>query len=103
MELTPAFAVPVFNARLQPCDRLNRELEQLFLARETPEYRNPAPSHNPQAEMFESRVDLFTWPEPCIQELRKFMLEAVFRAAMTASEMPANEFGRLRLNNHTWF
>ena len=86
VELTPAFAVPIGHARLEPCDRLNRELEQLFLTRETQEYRNPAPSHNPQAEMFESRFDLFTWPEPCIQELRKFMLESVFRVAMAASK-----------------
>ena len=103
VELTSAFAVPIGHARLESCDRLNRELEQLFLARETQEYRNPAPSHNPQAEMFESRFDLFTWPEPCIQELRKFMLEGVFRVAMAASEMAPEEFARLRLNNHTWF
>ena len=103
MEIIPAFAVPICHARLESCERLNRKLEQLFLARETQEYRNPAPSHNPQAEMFESRVDLFTWPEPCVQELRKFMLEAVFRAAMAASETAREEFARLRLNNHTWF
>jgi len=103
MELTAAFAVPICHARLESCDRLNRELEQLFLARETQEYRNPAPSHNPQAEMFESRFDLFTWPEPCIQELRNFMLEAVFRVAMAASETAREEFARLHLNNHTWF
>jgi uncharacterized protein (TIGR02466 family) len=103
VELTAAFAVPVCHARLENCDQLNRELEQLFLARETQEYRNPAPSHNPQAEMFESRVDLFTWPEPCIQQLRKFMLDAVFRAAMAASATAPADFARLRLNNHTWF
>ena len=103
MEVIPAFAVPVCHDRLKDCDRLNRELELLLLARETPEYRNPTPSHNPQAEMFESRFDLFTWPEPCIQELRKFMLESVFRAAMAASETAREEFARLRLNNHTWF
>ncbi len=103
MELTAAFAVPIGQSRLEPCDRLNRELAQLFLARETKEYQNPAPSHNPQPEMFESRVDLFTWPEPCIQELRKFMLESVFRVAMAASETVREEFARLSLNNHTWF
>lgn len=103
MEITAAFAVPICHARLESCDRLNRELEQLFLSRETQEYRNPLPSHTPQAEMFESRVDLFTWPEPCIQELRKFMLESVFRVAMAASESARDEFARLHLNNHTWF
>lgn len=103
MEIIPAFAVPVCRGKLDTCERLNRELEQLFLARETQAFRNPTPSHNPQAEMFESRVDLFTWPEPCIQELRQFMLESVFRVAMAASETAREEFARLHLNNHTWF
>lgn len=103
MEIIPAFAVPVCHTRLASCERLNRELEQLFLARETQEYRNPAPSHHPQPEMFESRYDLFTWQDACIQELRQFMLESVFRVAMAASDTPREEFARLRLENHTWF
>lgn len=103
MELTPAFAVPIAHAFLKPCDSLNRELEKLFLERETQEFRNPAPAHNPQAEMFESRVDLFTWPEPCIRALRDFMLESVFRVAMAASATAPGDFARLRLSNHTWF
>src|SRR6476660_9830551 len=103
MEVIPAFAVPVCHTLLEQCEPLNRELEQLFLARETQEYRNPMPSHSPQPEMFESRVDLFTWPEPCIQQLRGFVLEAVFRVAMAASESAREDFSRLTLNNHTWF
>ena len=89
MEITAAFAVPICHATLAACDRLNRELAQLFLARETKEYQNPAPSHNPQPEMFESRVDLFTWPEPCIQELRKFMNTAMSNPPMSPSTTSA--------------
>jgi len=103
MDVIPAFAVPICHSRLESCDRLNRELEELFLARETQEFRNATPSHSPQAEMFESRYDLFTWPDLCIQELRRYMLESVFRVAMAASETPNEEFARLHLNNHTWF
>jgi len=103
VQIVPAFAVPVCQARLEACDRLNRELQALFLERETAEYRNPTPSHIVQPQMFESRYDLFTWPQPCIQELRTFVLESVFRAAMSAADTVADEFARLRLNNHTWF
>ena len=103
MEISPAFAVPVGHTFLKPCEELNRELASLFLWRETPEFRNPAPSHVPQLEMFESRVDLFTWPEPCIQSLRKFVLESVFRIAMAASQSAPGDFARLNLHNHTWF
>ena len=101
--ISPGFAVPFAEARLEPCERLNRELEALFLARETDEYRNPTPSHVPQAEMFESRFNLFRWPESCVQELRSFMLDSVARTVLETSTLPPAELARLRMHNHTWY
>ncbi|HXZ60245.1 MAG TPA: putative 2OG-Fe(II) oxygenase [Steroidobacteraceae bacterium] len=101
--VSPGFAVPFAEGRLVPCERLNRELEDLFLARETEEYRNPTPSHIPQAEMFESRFNLFRWPERCIQELRSFMLDSVARAVLETSTLAAEELARLKMHNHTWY
>ncbi|MBV8402622.1 MAG: hypothetical protein JO203_00380 [Gammaproteobacteria bacterium] len=101
--LRPAFAVPLGQARLTPCERLNGELEELFLARETPEHRNPMPSHTPQAEMFESRFNLFRWTEPCVQELRRFMLDTVAQTVLLATSISGAELAQLRFHNHTWF
>jgi uncharacterized protein (TIGR02466 family) len=103
LKLTPAFAVPILQGRLAGCERLNGELESLLLQRETDEYRNPTPSHVPQIETFESRFNLFRWPEPCIQELRQFMLDAVSRAVIQTSSVTVEELSRLKLKNHTWF
>jgi len=97
------FAVPFVEGRLAPCERLNRELEALFLARETDEYRNPTPSHHPQTETFESRFNLFRWPEACVQELRSFMLDSVARAVLETSTLRPEELARLQMRNHTWF
>jgi uncharacterized protein (TIGR02466 family) len=101
--LRSLFAVPFGEARLAPCERLNRELEALFLARETDEYRNPTPSHIPQAETFESRFNLFRWPEPCVQELRNFMLTAVGQMVIETTTLRAEDVSRLKFQNHTWF
>jgi len=103
VRLSPIFAVPLGEARLVPCERLNRELEALFLARETDEHRNPMPSHIPQEEVFESRFNLFRWPEPCVQELRKFMLDTVAETVLQASTVSAQDFTSLKFHNHTWF
>ncbi|HXY95430.1 MAG TPA: putative 2OG-Fe(II) oxygenase [Steroidobacteraceae bacterium] len=103
LEIIPGFAVPFAETRLAPCERLNRELEALFLARETDEYRNPTPSHLPQAELFESRFNLFRWPEPCVQELRAFVLDCVARTVLETTRVPAAELARLRMHNHTWY
>src|SRR3984893_8737692 len=101
--LSPIFAVPLGEARLVPCERLNRELEALFLARETDEHRNPMPSLIPQDEMFESRFNLFRWPEPCVQELRKFVLDSVAQTVLQTTTLLPEDFARLKFHNHTWF
>jgi len=97
------FAVPFGEARLADCARLNRELETLFLARESDEYRNPTPSHVPQVETFESRFNLFRWSEPCVQELRRFMLDAVAHTVIETTALTAQDVARLKFHNHTWF
>ncbi|MBV9620157.1 MAG: hypothetical protein JO341_03960 [Gammaproteobacteria bacterium] len=97
------FAVPLAQGRLHPCERLNQELEALFLARETDQHRNPTPSHTPQTETFESRFNLFRWPEPSVQALRRFMLESIFQVAAHASDCGPQTLARLTMHNHTWF
>lgn len=103
LALQPVFAVPLAEARLADCGRLNRELEALFLARENDEHRNPMPSHIPQQETFESRFNLFRWPEPCVQELRRFVLDSVAQTVLQAGTLRPEELTRLKLHNHTWF
>src|ERR1700687_599161 len=91
VKVNPVFAVPFGEARLASCERLNGELEALFLQRENDEYKNPPPSHTPQAETFESRFNVFLWPEPCVQELRRFMLDTIARTVIeTTNLQPAD-------------
>jgi uncharacterized protein (TIGR02466 family) len=103
LKLRPLFATPFGEVRLPSCERLNRELEALFLARENDEHRNPTPSHVPQAETFESRFNLFRWPESCVQELRAFMLNAVAQMVIETTSLKPQDIARLSFQNHTWF
>lgn len=103
LQIHPLFAVPFGEAHLASCERLNRELEALFLQRETDEHRNPTPSHVAQAETFESRFNLFRWPEACVQELRQFMLDTVARMVIETTTLRAEDVTRLKFHNHTWF
>lgn len=103
LTIEPAFAVPIVASRLEPCERLNRELAALFLARETEEFRNPTPSHIAQREVFESRFNLFRWPEGCVQELRRFMLDTVARSVLALTTLTPAALRGLTFQNHTWF
>jgi len=103
LKIYPLFAVPFGEAHLAPCERLNRELEALFVQRETEEHRNPRPSHTQQEETFESRFNLFRWPEACVQELRRFMLDGVARMVIETTTLQAEDVARLQFRNHAWF
>lgn len=103
LNIHPRFAVPFAEASLPSCERLNRELEALFLERATAEYENPAPSHVPQEETFESRFNLFLWPEACVQELRRFVLDTIARTVIDTTTLRAEDVSRLNFHNHTWF
>ena len=103
VKLRSQFAVPIGEALFAPCESLNRDLEALFLAREDNQHRNPTPSHTPQQELFESRFNLFTWPEPCVRELRQFMLDAVARTVLEASTLRPQDFTHLKFQNQTWY
>jgi uncharacterized protein (TIGR02466 family) len=97
------FATPFGELRLRNCGPLNRDLEALFLQRETEEYRNPSPSHVPQLETFESRFNLFRWTESCVQQLRSFMLNAVAQMVIETTSLTPADIAKLSFQNHTWF
>lgn len=103
LRISAVFATPLAETFLRPCERLNRELEALFLARENDENRNPTPSQTPQQELFESRFSLFRWPEACVQELRTFMLDSIVQTALHTSDLQPEDLARLTVHNHTWF
>ena len=103
LRISAVFATPLAETFLRPCERLNRELEALFLARENDEHRNPTPSQTLQEEMFESRFNVFRWPEGCVQELRTFVLDSIVQTALHTSDLQPEDLSRLTLHNHTWF
>jgi hypothetical protein len=102
-QIRSVFAVPFAHAKARDCKSLNADLERLFLSRESDEYRNPTPSHIAQAELFESRFNLFTWPDACVQTLRRFMLDAVIQTVLDTTDMRAADLQQWRFRNHTWF
>jgi len=103
VNITPAFAVPIAYAELENSRALNEQLEQLILLRENDAHRNPAPTHIPQREVFESDFDMFRWPEACVQQLRQFVLESLGEVVAQLSGYSPEDMSRLIVRNHAWF
>ncbi len=101
----PAFAVPFAEANLEQPERLNRELRQLFLEREAQgdRYRNPNASLKQHAGVFESEFMLFSWPERCIAELKRFCW---INLGSTVAQLNGYDNARmqaLQIHSHSWF
>ncbi|WP_292999833.1 putative 2OG-Fe(II) oxygenase [Nevskia sp.] len=74
VQLSAPFAVPFGFSEMPDAPSLNAELRTLFLAREAAgsTYANAQPTMKINPSLFESRFDLFRWPDPCIRRLREF-------------------------------
>ena len=53
--------------------------------------------------VFESRFDLFRWPESCVRELREFCWGQLFQVIADVNQMPPNELQQVRGHADAWF
>lgn len=79
-QIIPVFAVPLTTVRMPNHESLNQELRDLFVERaaQGERYSNPEPRVKRNKTLFESRFNLFDWPETCVQTLRTFCMEQLF-------------------------
>lgn len=77
IKIIPAFAVPFGASFMADCGAMNRDLKQLFLSRETEQYKNPNRNSLDTELVFESNFDLFTWQHECVIQLKQYMTACV--------------------------
>ncbi|HET9031540.1 MAG TPA: putative 2OG-Fe(II) oxygenase [Dokdonella sp.] len=105
MEKLSLFSVPVVRTGFPNPDKLNSELRELFLQREAEgtRWRNPAPSMSIQKGLFESHFSLFTWPEPCVQQLHEFCMVKLFDLVGEMNRYSRERLLSLESQTHAWF
>jgi hypothetical protein len=88
MQILSAFATPIASARLADAEPLNAQLRQLFLQREAEgeRWRKKVRTPTQQVNIFESEFDLFSWPDPPVQQLRSFCLGSLSQMVMQLNE-----------------
>lgn len=104
-QITPLFAVPfVFVSHPQP-EPLNSRLRELFIVREAEgaRYANPSPYTERNAPVFESRFDLFAWPQPEIMQLRDFCLSHLLRSIGQLSGFDEGTLRGINVKTDAWF
>lgn len=104
LNIIPSFATPIVETQHPDCEALNRELKELFLGLEKDEeYRKKIKTPTLQINIFESEFDLFSWPQPCIRQLRDFCINALYLTIGRLNGYSVEELKKLELFNHCWF
>lgn len=105
MKIFPLFSVPFAITELPQPTALNEELHALFLSREVDgeSWRNPTPSMTISQGLFESRFDLFAWPERCIQQLHEFCMRALLQMVGDLNGYSFDELRQFELRSDAWF
>lgn len=104
-EISAAFAVPLLQTRLEDCESLNRDLRALFMERAQvgERFANPEPRVKRNKTLYESRFDLFEWPESCVQQLRQFCLGRLYGLIKQINGYDDETLGQLHFGLESWF
>lgn len=102
--LTSAFAVPLYFEKLEDCEALNKALISLFHAKsQHTGFANPNPYTERNSELYESRFDLFSWPEPAIKALSHFCCSKVMQCVAQINGYDSAYLSRIQLGADSWF
>jgi uncharacterized protein (TIGR02466 family) len=104
-DIVPFFAVPFAFSRHPDPAGLNRELRDLFAAKaaEGAAYANPRPITQRNSPVFESRFDLFRWPEKPVQQLKEFCWHELLHVLCEVNRYDAAMRSNLLIYNDAWF
>ncbi len=97
MKVGYLFSVPLADLRLEQHESLDQELAELFLARESEgdKYRDPIRRDTQHGSVFESRFNVFDWPDPPVRQLAAFVHTSLASVVNSLSDYTPEEFTRL--------
>ena len=102
LSINPFFSVPFATLQLEDAGPLCASLRDLFLRSEGERNRNLT-RRDAQYGLFESKLDLHTWPDAPVQQLFGFIHHALASTLHQLSQFAPQEYERLEFNYHSWF
>ncbi|VAW47350.1 hypothetical protein MNBD_GAMMA03-554 [hydrothermal vent metagenome] len=103
IKIIPAFAVPFGASFLADCGAMNNSLKELFLLRETDEYKNPTRNSMETDLVFESNFDLFTWEQDCVVQLKEFMTACVKEIVARTNQYKRETVEKFDIYADAWY
>ncbi|MGD9407028.1 MAG: putative 2OG-Fe(II) oxygenase [Gammaproteobacteria bacterium] len=104
-DISSFFAVPIARAVMADHESLCDELEALFLQKEKAGevYRHQKYIDTMHGNLFESRFDLFRWPDPPVRALTAWVHGKVASLVQDLNRYDDATMDTLRFDYHAWF
>ncbi len=105
MKIGQFFSVPIAEFRLESQEALNDDLRALFLEKEAEgdKYRDPIRRDTQHGAIFESRFNVFDWPDEPIRELAAHVHRCLASVVNQLSDYSKEEFKQLVFKYDAWF
>jgi len=105
LDIGAFFSVPIAHTTMPEHDGLCDQLEALFLAREGEgeKYRHQKYIDTMHGDLFESRFDLFRWPDEPVRKLAGWCHGQLASLVQDLNRYDAAAMGSLRFDYHAWF
>lgn len=105
ISVTSGFSVPIVELIMPDSADLNRRLRDLLLSwqQDASRKRSSVPTAVIKVGVYESSFDLFSNPEPEIQTLRNFCLNALGYVISQLNGYSDKDMERLRIFEHSWY
>ena len=102
-EIKGWFSTPMGTASCPQHDALNAQLRTLFLARESEPYRHHIRIPTQVGAVFESRFDLFDWPDEPVQRLADFVHTTLSGLVAAVNSYDEQQMQRFEFFYDSWF
>ena len=104
-EVTPFFAVPIGRVTFPDHEPLCDALASLFVERseQGETWRHQKYIDTMHGDLFESRFDLFNWPDPPIRELAAGCHSALAQLVQQLNQYSNERMAELQFDYHAWF
>jgi len=103
VKIIPAFAVPFGASYMADCGAMNKSLKELFLSRESDQYRNPMRNSVETELVFESNFDLFNWQQDCVVQLKAFMTSCVLEQVGMVNQYKPSTVQEFDIYADAWY
>jgi uncharacterized protein (TIGR02466 family) len=103
LNITPNFAAPLVEVRLESAEEFNGALRNLFLEREGPAIEPKVKTPTLKHQVFESDFNLFSWPDEPVGQLKQLVIGNLIQVVKRLNNYTDEQISRLSVSSHSWF